>query len=124
MATSAQILQLRLDLGGLTIAQLSDAQATSIIDKIAAQYPTGSVAVIEAAQWVSYLEARALSLSEQTSYVQNQESVSQSDAFKAAMSLLAYWQRKLAAALEDEVDGTIGNVSPPPSGSLRLVPRW
>lgn len=124
MATPEQIVQLRLDLGGLTEAQLPDPQAATIIDKIAAQYPAGTPAVIEAAQWVKYLEAKSLSQSEQTSYTQNQESVSQSDAFKATMALLAYWQRKLDAALDTDDDPATGNVAPPPSGTIRLRPVW
>lgn len=124
MATPEQIIQLRLDLGDLTEAQLSDALAAVIVDKIAARYPTGSPAVLEAAQWVSYLEGKALTLSDETSYTQNQESVSRSDASKANMQLLLYWQRKLDAALEDEVDGTIGNVAPPPSGTVKLRASW
>lgn len=123
MATPEQIIQLRLDLGGLTVAQLSDDQAEVIVDKIALQYPTGSAAVLEAAQWVKYLEGRMASWGEQTSYTQNQESVSQSDAFKAMMQLLAYWQRKLADALEDDAEAVTG-ISPPPSGSQRLRPVW
>lgn len=123
MATAPQIIQLRLDLGGLTILQLSDVQAGIIIDRIAAQYPGGSASVVEAAQWVSYLEARALILSEQTSYQQNQESVEKSDAFKATMQLLAYWQRKLAEALDEDADPTTGD-TPPPSGNVRLKAVW
>src|SRR4249919_1403674 len=123
MATAGQILQLRLDLGGLTIAQLSDVQAAAIIDKLAIRYPSGSPATIEAAQWVAYLEGRALILSEQTSYSQNEESVSQSDASKANMQLLLYWEKKLAAALKDEEDGVIGNGTPM-SMTIPTVAIW
>lgn len=123
MATPEQIIQLRLDLGGLTEAQLPGPQAATIIDKIAAQYPSGSPAVIEAAQWVRYLEGKAESLREETSYTQNQESVDKSDAFKATLLLLARWEKKLAAALDDDGDPTTAP-TPPPSGTVRLKAVW
>ena len=40
--------------------------------RIALVYPSSTPPTLEAAQWVSYLEGRAVSLSEQTSYTQNQ----------------------------------------------------
>lgn len=117
MATALDYSRLRRDVGA-SITVLPDVDAELIFVE-AAETHTGAASQAAYAR-ILFIRGLVSSASRMASYRQNNSSEEASDVFAHLMQLLAYWEKKLAEAIEGEDIITPTGINPPPSHTIRL----